>query len=131
MTDKEKAEKMNELMNKISFALKDATLQQGFEIICKRIAELEKENEEQVALIETQYAENQTLGNNNAKLLQMYGESQKENAELKIFCKKLIKTNNELRDSLRKYEVVPDVDYLPNGSEVYKENVGDNPYDIK
>lgn len=40
-----KTEKLNELMNKISFALKDATLQQGFEIICKRIAELEKENE--------------------------------------------------------------------------------------
>lgn len=53
MTDEEKAEmyakrkeKINELMNKISFALKDATLAQGFEIICKRIAELEKENEE-------------------------------------------------------------------------------------
>ena len=31
-------------MNRISLALKDATLQEGFEIICKRIAELEKEN---------------------------------------------------------------------------------------
>lgn len=38
-------EKLNDLMNKISFALKDATLAQGFEIICKRISELEKENE--------------------------------------------------------------------------------------
>ena len=46
MTKAEKKEKMNELMNKISFALKDAALAQGFEIICKRIAELEKENEE-------------------------------------------------------------------------------------
>lgn len=35
---------LNGLMNKISFALKDATLQQGFEIICKRLAKLEKEN---------------------------------------------------------------------------------------
>ena len=34
------------MKNRISFALKDATLQQGFEIICKRIAELEKENED-------------------------------------------------------------------------------------
>lgn len=51
--------------------------------------------------------------------------------ELKTFCKKLIKENNELRNSLRKYEIVPYVDYLPNGSEVYKENVGDNPYGIK
>ena len=40
-----KEEKLNDLMNKISFALKDATLAQGFEIICKRISELEKENE--------------------------------------------------------------------------------------
>ena len=40
-----KEEKLNDLMNKISFALKDATLAQGFEIICKRISELEEENE--------------------------------------------------------------------------------------
>lgn len=40
-----KEEKLNDLMNKISFALKDATLTQGFEIICKRISDLEKENE--------------------------------------------------------------------------------------
>ena len=44
MTETKKQEKLNELMNKISLELKDATLQQGFEIICKRIAELEKEN---------------------------------------------------------------------------------------
>lgn len=41
-----KKEKLNDLMNKISLSLKDGTLQQGFEIICKRIAELEKENEQ-------------------------------------------------------------------------------------
>lgn len=41
-----KNEKLNDLMNKISLSLKDGTLQQGFEIICKRISELEKENEE-------------------------------------------------------------------------------------
>lgn len=46
MTEAKRKEKINELMNKISLSLKDATLQQGFEIICKRIAELEKENEE-------------------------------------------------------------------------------------
>ena len=39
-----KTEKLNDLKNRISFALKDAALQQGFEIICKRIAELAKEN---------------------------------------------------------------------------------------
>lgn len=46
MTETERKEKMNYLMNKISMALKDATLAQGFEIICERIAELEKENED-------------------------------------------------------------------------------------
>lgn len=79
----------------------------------------------------TAKTENQTLGNNNAKLLHLYGECHKENTELKTFCKKLIKTNNELRNNLRKYEIVPDVDYLSDGTEVYKENVGDNPYDTK
>ena len=34
----------DEMKNKISMALKDPTLQQGFEIICKGIADLEKEN---------------------------------------------------------------------------------------
>ncbi len=36
-------EKKDELKNKISMALKDPILQQGFEIICKNLAELEKE----------------------------------------------------------------------------------------
>ena len=76
-------------------------------------------------------AENKKLKTDYAILKNNFEILIKENEELKIFCKKLIKTNNELRDSLRKYEVVPDVDYLPNGSEVYKENVGDNPYGIK
>lgn len=35
---------LNGLMNKISMGLKDAALQQGFEVICKRLAKLEKEN---------------------------------------------------------------------------------------
>lgn len=35
-----------ELKDKISMALKDPILQQGFEIICKNLAELEKENAE-------------------------------------------------------------------------------------
>ena len=43
-----KTEKLNDLKNRISFALKDATLQQGFEIICKRIAKLEKECEQKM-----------------------------------------------------------------------------------
>ena len=34
------------MKNRISVALKDPILQQGFEIICKNLAELEKENAE-------------------------------------------------------------------------------------
>ena len=36
----------DEMKNRISMALKDDVLQQGFEIICKNLAELEKENAE-------------------------------------------------------------------------------------
>ena len=36
----------DEMKNKISMALKESVLQQGFEIICKNLAELEKENAE-------------------------------------------------------------------------------------
>lgn len=55
-----KTEKLNDLKNRISFALKDAALVQGFEIICKRIAELEKENEklkEQIEAIRKEVSE--------------------------------------------------------------------------
>lgn len=34
----------DEIKNRISLALKDPVLQQGFEIICKKNAELEEEN---------------------------------------------------------------------------------------
>ena len=36
----------DEMKDKISMALKDPVLQQGFEVICKNLAELEKENAE-------------------------------------------------------------------------------------
>ena len=36
----------DEMKDKISMTLKDPVLQQGFEIICKNLAELEKENAE-------------------------------------------------------------------------------------
>ena len=40
------------VMGAISMTLKDSTLQQGFEIICKNLSELEKENAELKAQIE-------------------------------------------------------------------------------
>lgn len=36
----------DEMKNRISMALKDSILQQGFEIICKENSELEKRNEQ-------------------------------------------------------------------------------------
>ena len=46
MKNGRKEELKDEMKNRISFALKDPILQQGFEIICKNLAELEKENAE-------------------------------------------------------------------------------------
>lgn len=46
MTKEELKDKKDEMKNRISMALKDHILQQGFEIICKNLAELEKENAE-------------------------------------------------------------------------------------
>ena len=40
----------DEMKDKISMALKEPVLQQGFEIICKNLAELEKENAELKAI---------------------------------------------------------------------------------
>ena len=40
-----KEEKKDEMKNKISMALKDPILQQGFEIICKNFAELKADND--------------------------------------------------------------------------------------
>lgn len=41
-----KDEMKDEMKDRISMTLKDLVLQQGFEIICKNLAELEKENAE-------------------------------------------------------------------------------------
>ncbi len=44
MTKEELKNKKDEMKDRISMALKDPILQQGFEIICKNLADLEKEN---------------------------------------------------------------------------------------
>lgn len=54
----------DEMKNRISLALKDPILQQGFEIICKNLAELKKEN-----------AELKELEKENEKLMQMLASS--------------------------------------------------------
>ena len=42
----------DEMKNKISMTLKDPVLQQGFEVICKNLAELEKEKCELLGIIQ-------------------------------------------------------------------------------
>lgn len=48
-----KKEKIDEMKNRISMALKDPILQQGFEIICKENAELRAKNNNLVASSKT------------------------------------------------------------------------------
>ena len=44
--DENEETKIDEMKNRISMALKDPTLQQGFEIICKENAELRKDKKQ-------------------------------------------------------------------------------------
>ena len=70
----------DELKNRISMALKDPILQQGFEIICKENTELEKHNDELLALINAERERQEKC--DDVHLLTI-AELEKENAELK------------------------------------------------
>ena len=95
-----KTEKLNDLKNRISFALKDATLQQGFEIICKRISELEKENADLKA----------EIGLNEATI--------QDQLEDRI---KIIKENEDLKNQIKGFE--NDFDYQNKVIDKYKEDL--------
>lgn len=58
----------DEMKNRISLALKDPILQQGFEIICKNLSELEKENAETQELLDKQIEATYKLDKENAEL---------------------------------------------------------------
>lgn len=58
----------DEMKNRISMALKDPILQQGFEIICKNLVELEKENEQLRADYDKQKEINKDLVDDIAEL---------------------------------------------------------------
>lgn len=101
MTEEKKDEMKDEMKNRISMALKDPILQQGFEIICKNLAELES----QIATLEercnqllkdkgdlTDELDNQMVAYETLKLHDQeeigmlnsrVAELEKENAELK------------------------------------------------
>lgn len=92
-----KTEKLNDLKNRISFALKDATLQQGFEIICKRIAELEKENKKLQDFLSVGSSLNKGLNSTNKAL-----EEERDKFRNMVFEKdaQLIKAKEIIKEML-------------------------------
>jgi hypothetical protein len=69
----------DEMKSRISMALKDPILQQGFEIICKNLDELEKENSKHKEMIEDMKADmcstkNKVLCDYLIDILKKYGE---------------------------------------------------------
>lgn len=58
----------DEMKNRISMALKDPILQQGFEIICKENEELKKDYEETEELLDKQIEETYKLFKENVEL---------------------------------------------------------------
>ena len=82
-------EKKDEIKNRISMALKDPILQQGFEIICKEIAELEQkleQTEKDLADYQFNYPSIKELS--------------KENAELKAELKAIDKAGEHARKQI-------------------------------
>jgi FtsZ-binding cell division protein ZapB len=101
----------DEMKSRISMALKDPILQQGFEIICKNLSELEKENAE---LKETcnKWFEHLKLFNlfSNRREEELLNELNNQNAkyesqieELKEENTELEKENAELREKVERY----------------------------
>ena len=86
----------DEMKNRISMALKDHILQQGFEIICKNLVELEKENAELRKVAEFQQSSNMDTHLENKKL--------KEVLAVGTTCNKgLIARNKLLEEECDKY----------------------------
>ena len=105
-----KTEKLNDLKNRISFALKDAALQQGFEIICKRIADLEKENADLKAEIGLNEATIQEQLEDRVKVIKENEELKKQIDSYKAFeshydeieedAKAIAKENEDLKNQI-------------------------------
>ena len=80
----------DEMKDRISMALKDPILQQGFEIICKRLVILEKENAEQEEEVKQKF--NEWLEENGGKEGALYQTFPDD--ELKhIFMSAYVKNN--------------------------------------
>lgn len=83
-----------DMMNKISFALKDPVLQMGFEVICSKLSRLEKENVELRQHIENMYDNH--CGNCNRNIL-----NTKLKNRIDVTTEKLIQAKELLNEFLR------------------------------
>lgn len=86
----------DEMKNRISMALKDPILQQGFEIICKNLANLEKENAELRKVAEFQQSSNMDTHLENKRLKETLSVGS-------TFNKALISRNKLLEEENDKY----------------------------
>lgn len=96
----------DEMKDRISMALKDPVLQQGFEVICKENTELGKHNEKLIALINAERGRHEKCDDVH---LRKIAELEKENAELKEnnkSYKEIIDSSSAslMREKLRGYK---------------------------
>ena len=106
-----------DMMNRISFALKDPVLQMGFEVICSKLARLEKENAELKA-------NNQFLNNlvreKEQRGLEIQEDLLRENAELKSKnCWKTCEYAEPKSQWISQH--IQDVEQLAKAKEIIKE----------
>ena len=126
-----KTKKLNDLKNRISFALKDATLAQGFEIICKRIAELEKENADLKAeiglnevTIQEQLKERVKVIKENEELkkqIDCYKAFESHYDEIEEDAKAIAEENEDLKNQIKGFE--NNFDYQNKVIDKYKEDL--------
>ena len=103
------------MKDKISMALKDPVLQQGFEIICKNLAELEKENaelKEQCLILADCNTCHSTCKNENV-------EMKKQLIKAKELIKKLV---NEFYYLCELYNFATDYECLAEAEQFIKES---------
>ena len=96
-----KDEKKDELKNRISMALKDPILQQGFEIICREFADLEQrleQTEKDLADYQFNYPTIKELEKENAELKERLAET---NLNGNIVLRELTKAKEIIREYMR------------------------------
>ena len=86
----------DEMKNKISMALKDPILQQGFEVICKNLVELEKEN----SASKQEWEGLKNTISDCEEFCNKYTDLVKENADLRAYNKKLLQSDIDKQNKI-------------------------------